>query len=335
LQAKFKILSFILLYFISNTIHGQDIHFSQYFNNPLSLSPAQTGNFDGDWRLYGNYRDQWRAIAYPFRTVSLGYDQQLILGDQHLAVGGYVVNDNSGSVSLKCNKVYISGAYYHTIDQHIFTGGLQVGFVMKSVNYDKVAFPDDWTGTNYDPGLVDEGDNNQVSYLDVNLGLGWKRKFGSKEFEAGIAALHLNHPTESFEGNSSSKLPLRMAINASLKLDIKSTLYVKPGILVNTMRGSRNIMVGGQTGMVVKSNKFSVREIYGGLYLRNGLVDPADAFMVMFGAQMKKIAINVSYDVNISSLHTYSNARGAFEISFVYKSLSAMIKTFTIPCERM
>jgi hypothetical protein len=39
---------------------GQDIHFSQYYASPLSLNPANTGNYDGDWRLMNSYRQQWK-----------------------------------------------------------------------------------------------------------------------------------------------------------------------------------------------------------------------------------------------------------------------------------
>ena len=65
LQAITKILITFLLIVTANVLKAQDIHFSQYFNSPLSLNPAQTGNFDGNWRIVGNTRDQWRALNYP------------------------------------------------------------------------------------------------------------------------------------------------------------------------------------------------------------------------------------------------------------------------------
>ena len=33
------------------TMKAQDPHFSQFFASPLTLNPAFTGKFDGEWRL--------------------------------------------------------------------------------------------------------------------------------------------------------------------------------------------------------------------------------------------------------------------------------------------
>jgi hypothetical protein len=57
--------------------------------------------------------------------------------------------------------------------------------------------------------------------------------------------------------------------------------------------------------------------------------------IALFGVQVSNLDVNISYDFNISPLKTYTNNRGAFEISFIFKSLSTILKTFTIPCERI
>lgn len=333
LQIKIKLLIATLSLVSLQILKGQDIHFSQYFNNPLSLNPAQTGNFEGDWRFYGNYRDQWRAIDYPFKTISCGYDRLLTIKGQNFGIGGYVFNDQAG-IALSSSQVYLSGAYHKNINNSIFSGGLQIGYVMKSINYDKLAFPDEWTGSSFDPDLIKNSGNDQLSYVDINVGFGWRKKINKFEPEAGISLYHLNMPTESFSGESSAKVPMRSAIFVAVKTEISPVLYVKPGILFYTMRGAHDMMIGSQAGLTTAGNRFKVREVYGGLYLRNGLADPTDAVMVMAGAQFRKMAINVSYDLNISKLRAYSNYRGGFELSFIIRSITTVIKTFTIPCER-
>ncbi len=335
LQPKLKLLVIILSVISNNILKGQDIHFSQYFNSPLNLNPAQTGDFEGDWRAYGNYRSQWGALAYPFRTFNVGYDRQLSINGQNLSIGGYVLNDQSGNIAIKCNQAYLSGAYHRVINNSTFSGGLQVGYVMKSINYDKLTFPDDWNGKAFDPNVGDEG-KNQLAYLDINVGVGWKKKINKFEPEVGLSFFHVNQPTESFSGGgSSSKVPMRSAFHLSVKTELSPTLYLKPGVLLYMMRGSRNMMIGSQAGLMTRGNRFNVREIYGGLYIRNGIADPMDAVMVMFGAQIRKIAVNVSYDLNVSPLKKYTNYRGAFELSIIFKSITTVIKTFTLPCERI
>ena len=53
---------------------AQDIHFSQFFHTPLASSPGNIGAFDGDYRVHGIFRQQWRAVTQPYRTFGLGYD---------------------------------------------------------------------------------------------------------------------------------------------------------------------------------------------------------------------------------------------------------------------
>ena len=46
---------------ISVHVAAQDLHFSQWFNAPLTTNPANTGFIpDADYRLGANYRDQGR-----------------------------------------------------------------------------------------------------------------------------------------------------------------------------------------------------------------------------------------------------------------------------------
>ena len=53
----------IFVVFCTN-LWGQDMHFSQFYNNPLNLNPAQAGLFDGSHRFTANYRGQWFHLLY-------------------------------------------------------------------------------------------------------------------------------------------------------------------------------------------------------------------------------------------------------------------------------
>ena len=61
--------------------YSQDLHFSQFFNSPLSTNPANTGFIpDGDYRLGVNYRNQWSAImAVPYKTMKIVPKDGLVL----------------------------------------------------------------------------------------------------------------------------------------------------------------------------------------------------------------------------------------------------------------
>ena len=56
-----RILYILIAYWslgVSSSI-AQDIHFSQYYNMPLTTNPAMTGLVNGEFRVQGIYRNQW------------------------------------------------------------------------------------------------------------------------------------------------------------------------------------------------------------------------------------------------------------------------------------
>src|SRR6218665_4159020 len=90
---------------------GQDLHFSQYFNSPLTVNPANTGFIpDADYRLGVQYRNQWSAlISAPYKTVTAFADAQVFrdrLENGWLGLGGVVLSDVAGSGNLRSTKRY-------------------------------------------------------------------------------------------------------------------------------------------------------------------------------------------------------------------------------------
>src|SRR4051812_48525455 len=97
--------SFIVFLFAGVLATGgfaQDIHFSQFFNSPLIISPSNTGNMAGDFRVCGNYRSQWREISKPYLTQDITLDKQFYLYNERISGGLVVINDQSGGY-LKVN----------------------------------------------------------------------------------------------------------------------------------------------------------------------------------------------------------------------------------------
>ena len=84
--------------------YAQGLHFSQYFNSPLLINPANTGfNPDYDFRVGGNYRDQWANVGNPYKTMSAWGDVKLFTNrfeNGWVGLGGALYKDVSGSGSL-------------------------------------------------------------------------------------------------------------------------------------------------------------------------------------------------------------------------------------------
>ena len=83
---------------------AQDLHFSQFFNSPLTTNPANTGFIpDADYRIGGSYRNQWSSImTMPYKTMSIFGDAQLFrdrLENGWIGIGGVLLSDVAGSGS--------------------------------------------------------------------------------------------------------------------------------------------------------------------------------------------------------------------------------------------
>lgn len=316
---------------------AQDIHYSQFFNTPILINPAYTGYFDGDWQVSAAYRNQWKSIAQPFRTLFMDYERQFYIKNHHISGGAYLFNDRSGDVALSATQFVLSGAYHTTIYNHQINGGIQIGYMNKSVDYGNNTFPGqfDYTTGGFNPNMGGAPANSgeRLSYFDVNVGFGWRKKIGKFQPEGGFSVFHLNRPKESFYDND-VRLPLKSSFNAALKIDLSTSLYVFPRFVLMSQSKARNFLVGSEVGYALTSNSAGVRQIYGGIYTRNTIVNKTDAMVFNIGVLVRNISIGISYDINVSTLKEYTNNRGAFELTFIYRSLSTILNTFTIPCER-
>ena len=81
MKTKIYCLLAIMGLYTTTSLYAQDLHFSQFFNSPLSTNPANTGFIpDGDYRLGLNFRDQWSCImSVPYKTRTAFADVQIMM----------------------------------------------------------------------------------------------------------------------------------------------------------------------------------------------------------------------------------------------------------------
>src|SRR5688572_9659131 len=91
---------------------AQDLHFSQYYLSPLSLNPAYTGRYRGDYSIYGSYRSQWRLIDEAYKTYSAVFDMNTFPRNLYASGGLLFISDGSAG-NLLVNKIVPSGAFHH------------------------------------------------------------------------------------------------------------------------------------------------------------------------------------------------------------------------------
>ena len=318
---KVKILLiYFLLGMLSIQAWGQDLHFSQYYNAPMLVNPANTGfNPDFDFRVGVNYRSQWASVGSPYKTMSAWGDVKLLgnrIENGWVGLGGMLWKDQAGSGSLTGTTGLVSLAYHQMLGYNsLLSGGFSVGYTQKRIDVTKLTFDDQWNGVFFDAKIpsLEPFATNQVSYIDLQAGINYAY-FASENFyfNAGVSVMHINTPRETFFDASVSNNEIsrryNVFLNASLK--VQDTWILNPNIYVSMVGNSREILAGINANRDLGDN--GARQLIMGVYYRNN-----DAIIPLFGYQINDLKMTFNYDATISTLSKSNLTRGAYEISIV------------------
>lgn len=315
------ILIFTLLsIFSSSRSWGQDIHFSQYYNAPLLVNPANTGfNPDFDYRVGVNYRSQWANIGSPYKTMSAWGDVK-VLGNRletgWLGLGGMMLRDQAGSGSLTSTTGLFSLAYHQMLGYNsLLSGGFAVGYTQKRIDVTKLTFDNQWNGIFFDTNIPSNEPfaTNQVGYVDLQVGLNYAY-FASENFylNAGASIQRLNRPRETFFESTVSNNEVNSRYNFFLNANMKVRDYwiVNPNVFYSQVGNVRQLVAGVNANRDLGDN--GARQLIMGVYYRSG-----DAVIPLFGYQINDLRMTFNYDATISTLSKTNFTRGAFEISVV------------------
>ncbi len=306
---------------MAGTGEAQDLHFSQYFNIPMLVNPANTGfNPDYDFRVGGNYRSQWASVGgNPYRTMSVWADTKLFTDrfeNGWLGVGGSILKDVAGSGSLSSTGGFASVAYHQMLGYNsLLSGGFSLGYVSKRIDLSKLTFDNQWNGSFFDVTIPPNEPfaYNKVNYLDLQVGLNYAY-FASENvyFNAGLSVMHINRPRESFFDATVSDNRVQRRYTAFLNSSIKiqDVWIVNPNVYVSKMGNSWETVVGFNANRDLTGDGLSQFII--GLYYRN-----KDALIPMLGYQVNDLRFTINYDATVSSLSSLNGTRGAYELSIV------------------
>lgn len=313
------------MWFIAAAVAGyaQDLHFSQWFNTPLTTNPANTGFIpEADYRLGVNYRNQWSSImSVPYKTMSVWGDAQLFrerIESGWVGIGGALLHDVAGSGSLTSTKLYASIAYHQMISEaHLLSAGFNVGWSNKRINTSDLKFPDQFDGKFFDKALPTSVilDNPAINYFDVQMGLNYAY-FPTENLyvNGGVSVLHLNRPRESFfapDGITDDRIAMRYTAFGNASYKMSDELIINPMAYYSRQANASEIVAGGNLQYNLSGDGES--QLIGGLYLR-----PGDALIPVVGFQWKNIRLMFSYDATTSSLKQYNNGRGAYEFALIH-----------------
>lgn len=321
----------------SKSAFSQDVHFSQYYFSPLSLNPANTGKYKGDYSFYANYRSQWRTLDNGYNTYSVGGDVNLFPKNINISPGILILNDQSANY-LKVTKILPSFALHHKIAGFKLHLGIQPGVVIKTIDFYKHSFPNqlNWNTGSFDNTLPNNETNvgQRFTFFDLNMGFAASKRLGKFEPEIGLAFFHLNKPKESFLENTNNTLPIRQAYNISINYSVTPVIILNFHSLYGITTQASDLVTGLNLEFVLSRGPFFNNSVFAGFMWRNGFDRNIDAGVITAGLKYLNYTLGFSYDITISELKTSVNSRGAYELAFIYRAKSTRPFKKVIPCER-
>ncbi len=305
------------LIFVLNISFSQDIHWSQFNDNPIFQNPANSGYFNGDYRFVGNYRDQWRSVSVPFSTFSLSADTKY-KKNNNIGLGLLMFHDVAGDGQFRTIEVQGNLSYLFKITQdssHVLRLGLNLGLNHRQLNWDKFYFDNQFNGIQYDPSLPANENFQTDRKTNFSTGLGAtytyqtdKRKF----FTAQFAAFNINQPNQGFY-NESVKRDVRYLMNLRVQYPLGFDFDLLPSINFSLQGKYRELSLGSSLKYTLVERLGVYRALYAGIWYRT-----LDAAYLSVGADYQNWFVGLSYDVNLSKLVPASNNRGGFEIAIRY-----------------
>ena len=297
-------------------LQAQDIHWSQFNDNPIFQNPANTGEFFGDTRFIGNFRDQWRSVSVPFQTFSVSVDRKA----KYFNYGILMFHDQAGDGKFRTIEATgtVSKNLKLSLDStHSMSGGMVFGINHRQVNTDAFYFDAQYNGYIFNP-LLPTNENFQTDQkTNITLGLGTQYTFNINRrnyVKTGLSLFNLTRPNQGFYQD---KIRRDVRLNFQVKYckslnanwDILPSLqYSKQGTYDEFMLGSsvRYYLPGSNDNYLRKA-------LLAGVWFR-----AKDAQILSLGCEYKDWFVGLSYDINTSKLVPASRARGGFEIAVRY-----------------
>ncbi len=320
LNLPFKIL--IISFLSISCLKGQDLHFSQFYQNPLNLNPALTGVFQEDLRFTSTFRQQWQSVPVPFTTFTGSFDTKLSIKEISSGVisAGLILNaDQAGDSQLSQIQIAAAGSYAHKLNkQNMLSIGLQLGISQRAFKTDDLQFANQFNGEFFDPNQNsrERFDRTSLIYADLSTGFNWHFQTSERNWlDIGVGLFHLNEPNFSFLEENDIKLKKRWAFSGQGLFKLNEVLDISGIALYNTRRSANELVIGTGIRYYLKKEDFSLFAIQPMLSYRVGFNDAIiPGILVLYDSWR----FGLSFDINVSDFKIATGGNGGPEITVQY-----------------
>ncbi len=322
-RRRYHIVTALLLTLFMGHARSQDIHFSQFYDAPLLRNPSLAGIFTGDVRAQIVYRDQWRSVTNAYRSGSLNAEYKMPVGrsDDFITAGLQMLFDRAGTVSLTTTQLMPAINYHKSVGSArnaYLSVGFMGGMVNRSIDRSKITTDNQFVGGAYNPAVA-TGETFATAnfwYPDFSVGTTFNAGFGENEnnnFFVGLAYHHVNRPNNTFYRSANEALHPKWVASGGVKFDVGDQSFFNIQADYSTQGPATEIIGGAMYGYKIGDSESPDYTMQFGAFLR-----AKDALIPAIKLDYNPFSIGLSYDVNISTLKTASQARGGFELSVTY-----------------
>lgn len=316
---------------------AQDPHFSQYFSSPLTLNPASTGFFDGDYRLAINQRQQWWNIGANYNTTSISTDfkikKEQLPDFDTFGIGISGIFDKSLNGALKSNYVSVSAAYHKSLapeGRQTLAVGFQATYADRYIDYTKLSFASqfnvDFFDTSIPANLNYEASNTK--YVDINIGLLYALHSDNYNAYLGVSLYHANKPVESLFNGPNYTVPYRKNVHFGAEFNVSDQSSI---LLSGVYMNQKNItdqLIGVAYGLKNITDYFhsNSTKLYVGLWYR-----VKEAIIPYVGIDYNNFGVGLNYSATAPTSSVYIYQPRTFEISLIYRHKSPFIQSLACP----
>ncbi len=305
---KYIIILFLLL--ILSQTKGQDAHFSQFYSNPLYLSPSYAGSNEST-RFILNYRDQWPTVPGSFVTSSFSIDHYF--KNLKSGMGFIFFADQAGGGKMSTINVGYLYSYKIPITKQFYLQpGLSAYYYSRQVDYSMLTFSDQFFGSQFVGSTSESLPTMKVQHADFAVScLGYTANYWT-----GFTIDHLMKMS-SVLSTDPRYSAMRISVFGGMKFNIKKRTRRKDYDVIYTafnfrqQADIRQLDIGGY----YFKKPFMIGVWYRGIPLGNKYAS-SDALIYLIGFKTKSFTISYSYDMTVGEL--ISKTGGSHEIALVY-----------------
>lgn len=306
----------LLFFFIYVDAISQDPTFSQFYANPLYLSPSFAGATE-EYRISLNYRNQWPAVPGVFHTYSVAFDKAM--PNFNSGIGVLATYDVAGSGELSTTNIGLLYSYDFNINRewHLRPG---VNFKFNYLGLDiyKLVFNSMITGTGTTPSITPPPFDN-VADVDFSSSL---LAYNDRAW-GGFTVDHLLAPKTSFNANDAT-VPIKINLYGGMQILKKTRMRVKIqevlSVAVNFQKQAKFYQT--DVGLYYYKDPLIFGLWYRGIPLITS--QAGDAVIGLVGIKTSQFHFGYSYDFTISNL--VSSTAGAHEVSIIYEFTSFALR---------